>query len=259
MHSGTGMTNWIFLRGLTRETAHWGSFIGDFQHALPGSRIISLDLPGNGQLNDSPSPSSIAAMVSYCRAELAKRGERPPYYLLAMSLGAMVATEWSYQAPGDVAGCILINTSLRPFSPFYRRLQAHNYLPLLRLAVLGGSASDWERMVLRLTSNEAAKHEAVIANWVATREQRPVSTRNTLRQLLAAARYRARTQAPATNVLLLASERDRLVDVKCSLAIATSWRCAIELHPLAGHDLPLDDPLWVIKQVQQWLTELSAH
>ena len=251
------MRTWIFLRGLTRETAHWGSFIADFQHAVPASQVISLDLPGNGHLNTMPGPLSIAAMVSHCRAELKRRGEKPPFYLLAMSLGAMVATEWAYQAPDELAGCVLINTSLRPFSPFYRRLQPHNYLPLLRLALPGGGPTDWERTVLRLTSNQTATHDGVIPEWVAARMQRPVSASNALRQLLAAARYRARIEAPATRMLLLASERDRLVDARCSRAISENWRCPLEMHPSAGHDIPLDDPLWVIRQVLQWLGEKS--
>jgi pimeloyl-ACP methyl ester carboxylesterase len=252
------MASWIFLRGLTRETAHWGSFIADFQHAVPASQVISLDLPGNGRLNAMPSPPSIAAMVSYCRAELKRRGEKPPFYLLAMSLGAMVASEWSYQAPDELAGCVLINTSLRPFSPFYRRLQPHNYLPLLRFALLGSGPTDRERTVLQLTSNQAAAHDGVIPEWVVVRMQRPVSANNALRQLLAAARYRARIEPPATRMLLLASERDRLVDARCSRAISDHWRCPLELHPSAGHDLPLDDPLWVIRQVLTWLGERSA-
>ena len=98
-------------------------------------------------------------------------------------------------------------------------------------------------------------HDAVIADWVATRQQRRVSARNTLRQLLAAARYRARPEPPGTDLLLLASEQDRLLSVKCSLAIAASWKCPLELHPTTGHDLPLDDPAWVIQQVQRWLAK----
>jgi pimeloyl-ACP methyl ester carboxylesterase len=252
------MANWIFLRGLTRETAHWGSFIGAFEHAVAGARVISLDLPGNGQLNTVPSPASISAMVSHCRAELARRGEKPPFHLLAMSLGAMVATEWSYQAPGEISACVLINTSMRPFSPFYRRLRPRNYFALLRLALRGASDTSWEQMVLQITSNNAARRSLVVPDWVAVRRQRPVSAWNQLRQLLAAARYRARRESPATRMLLLASERDRLVNVKCTLAIAASWRCSLELHPWAGHDIPLDDPSWVIQQVLEWQSRADS-
>jgi pimeloyl-ACP methyl ester carboxylesterase len=88
---------------------------------------------------------------------------------------------------------------------------------------------------------------------VAARAQHPVSGANALRQLLAAMRYRARRQAPAVPLLLLGSEQDRLVDVRCTLALARHWGSALRLHPWAGHDLPLDDPAWVLAQLRGWL------
>ena len=242
---------WIFLRGLTRETAHWGSFPDDFRQALPAAQVISLDLPGNGRLHLVPSPLSIGAMVSFCRGELARREVKPPYFLLAMSLGAMVATEWSYRFPEEVAGCVLINTSFQAFSPFYQRLRPGNYLALLRLVLLTRKAAEVERAILRLTSNEFARRESLIPSWVETRLLRPVKPANALRQLLAAARYRARAAPPATPLLILCSENDRLVHVECSLAIASGWRCSLALHRSAGHDLALDDPEWVIERVQR--------
>jgi len=249
---------WILLRGLTREAAHWGGFVAAFQQAMPDADVMALDLPGNGQLHAVASPPDIAAMVAYCRAELQRRGVGYPVHLLAMSLGAMVATEWAYQAPGEVAGCVLINPSFRPFSPFYRRLRPRNYGPLLRLMLGRASAAQWEQTILRLTSNRAEELAAVLPGWTATRLKHPVSAGNALRQLLAAARYRARTRAPATRLLLLASEQDRLVHVQCSLAAAGRWGCELQRHPSAGHDLPLDDPRWVIAQVQRWLITQAA-
>ena len=125
---------WILLRGLTREAAHWGAFGERFAQAVPGDQVLALDLPGNGEFHGLVSPLSVQGMVQACRAELAQRAVAPPYHLLAMSLGAMVATEWARVAPHEVAGCVLINTSLRPFSPFWHRLQLHNIAPLLWLA-----------------------------------------------------------------------------------------------------------------------------
>ena len=244
---------WIFLRGLTRETAHWGCFPSDFEQALPGSKVICLDLPGNGELHHMTSPMSISTMVTYCRDELIKRGHPPPYFLLAMSLGAMVATEWSYRGAGEVAGCVLMNVSLGKFSPFYRRMRPRNYLPLVRLVLLTRNPVDAERIVLQLTSNQSAQRAQVIDDWVQARIQRPVGRANALRQVVAALRYRVRSGAPDTDILILSSEKDRLVHVSCSLAIASRWKCPVRLHPIAGHDLALDDPNWVIDKVQQWL------
>lgn len=246
---------WILLRGLTRESAHWGEFADRFQQALPGDKMLALDLPGNGQLNNVPSLLSVPDMVQACRRAMVERAIAPPYHLLAMSLGAMVAAEWARIVPGEVAGCVLINTSMRPFSPFYHRLQWRNLLPLLQLALRWRSADAAERIVLRITSNRAQQQSAVIAPWVAVRRQRPVSAPNALRQLLAAARYRASVAAPTAPTLLLGSQQDQLVSSRCSQAIAKAWDRPLHMHPLAGHDLPLDDPQWVIDQVLRWVAE----
>jgi len=249
---------WIFLRGLTRETAHWGSFPDAFQHALPGSSVICLDLPGNGQLHGMASPLSIAGMVAYCRRELIRRGQPPPYCLLAMSLGAMVATEWSYMAASEISGCVLINTSLRAFSPFYRRLQPRNYLRLLKLLLLAKKPADAERLVLQMTSHLADRQAQVMDEWLQARARHPVSTANGLRQIVAALRYRASSRSPAAKVLILCSEHDALVHASCSLAMAAHWNCPVQLNPFAGHDLALDDPAWLIERVQQWLESVPS-
>ena len=36
------MTTWVFLRGLTRESRHWGGFVDQFQQAIPGSTVIAF-------------------------------------------------------------------------------------------------------------------------------------------------------------------------------------------------------------------------
>lgn len=265
MNINTGMPEkvepapWILLRGLTREIRHWGSFIGQLETALPGSQVIALDLPGNGQLHLQPSPMNVHAMVESCRAQLGARYIEPPYRLLAMSLGAMVAVAWASRYPQEVATQVLINTSMRPFNAFYERLRPANYAPLLRLAVFGGSPDAWERTILRFTSNRAGREagNAVLPLWRALRQSHPVARANALRQLVAAIRFSAPIARPAAATLLLASAHDRLVSVACSKALANRWHCNLRVHPSAGHDLPLDDGPWVVDQVREWLN-LSA-
>ncbi|MEO6856620.1 MAG: alpha/beta hydrolase, partial [Rhodoferax sp.] len=232
------MSTWIFLRGLTRESGHWGAFTAQFESALPGCEVVALDLPGNGSLCHQASPLRVPDMVEHCRAELDRRWLPPPYHLLGMSLGAMVAVAWSAAHPDEVAAQVLINTSLRPFSPFYQRLRPRNYGLLLRLALLGADPEDWERSILRITSRGG--QDAVLPQWLALRAQHPVTRANALRQLLAAARYRA-PKVMTIPTLLLASGQDQLVSVACSQALARQWQCRLQVHPTAGHDLPLDD------------------
>lgn len=251
------MKTWIFLRGLTRESRHWGDFVTQFQQELPDSQVVALDLPGNGLLNHQRSPLCVQDMVAHCRAQLVLRHIAPPYHLLAMSLGAMVALAWAAAHPQEVAANVLINTSMRPFNPFYQRLQPANYGVLFKLALLNAPPEAWAREVLRLTSNQA--HEAVLAHWLAWQRANPVSYANALRQLIAAARFRAPAVKPPAATLLLASEQDHLVSVECSKTLARHLQYVLCLHPRAGHDLPLDDGPWVAAQVGSWLRGLEQR
>lgn len=239
------------MRGLTRESRHWGRFIAQFEAAIPASRVVALDLPGNGLLNHQTSPMRVPEMVEHCRAQLKAMDIPPPYRLLAMSLGAMVAVAWCNRHPQEVSTQVLINTSLRAFSPFHERLRPANYAMLLKLAFFGASPDAWERTILRITSNQP--DDEVLPYWLAWRHANPVSRTNALRQIVAAVSFCA-PGTPPTATLLLASAQDRLVSVACSKALATRWQCDLRIHPSAGHDLPLDDGLWVADQVRDWLT-----
>lgn len=246
------MSSWVLLRGLMREQRHWGNFPAVLAAALPGAAILTPDFPGNGARHAEDSCSSVADMVEACRADLRACGQMGPYHLLALSLGAMVALEWSTRYPGEVAACVLINTSMRPYSPFYRRLRWQNYAAIAGMALRGG-AQRQERLILRLTSNRHAGDAALLRRWIAYQSERPVSRSNALRQLRAAARYRAPAARPPVPMLVLCGDADRLVDAACSARLAQAWQLPCLHHPDGGHDLPLDDGAWVAAAVARWI------
>lgn len=249
------MNTWVLFRGLMRESRHWGEFPALLQHALNGSAVVTLDFPGNGSLHAQRSFVSIAEMVEYARAQLRQLGYAPPYRLLALSLGAMVAEAWGELYPHELEKVVLINTSLAPYNPFYHRLRPQNYLALTRL--LFGSGAQRECLILHLTSmrSRSESMQSTLDKWITYAEEFPITRSNILRQLRAAIRYKAAPVAPTVPVLLLAGQQDQLVNVKCTLRLSQQWHCAIRLHPTAGHDLPLDDGGWVIEQLKQWLAE----
>jgi pimeloyl-ACP methyl ester carboxylesterase len=254
------MTTWVLLRGLMREARHWGEFSLLFREAIGSDNIVTLDFPGNGSLHAQTSASTVAALADHCRAELRRLGYPPPYNVLALSLGAMVAVAWGEQHQDEIARMVLINTSLAPYNPFYHRLRPANYFRVMRF-LLDGSAVRRENLILNLTSaikNRSGLRQDILERWLAYARECPVARANMLRQLGAAMRYRAAPIQPPMPVLLLAGARDQLVNAKCSLKLAQHWQCAIRVHPEAGHDLPLDDDAWVIRQVRDWLGEQSA-
>jgi len=243
---------WVLLRGLTREKRHWGDFPDILKRECCDAEVYAIDLPGNGGLNARESPTRVSGMAESCRHQLRELGIAPPYYVVAMSLGAMVAIAWATRNPEEIGGCVLINTSLRLLSPFHHRLKPQNYLKLASLLLSGGDPSFRESIILQITSNLPISPEK-LSEWSAYARQNPVSSRNALRQLLAAIRYQPPAAKPLPPVLILSSAQDRLVDSRCSQTLATRWHSAFAEHLSAGHDLPLDDAPWVAGQIRHWL------
>jgi len=253
-HAGQGMEDWVLLRGLTRASAHWGGFIAELEVCLL-ARVIALDLPGNGTLWQQRSPSSVAGMVQHCREQLRQQGIHHPVGVLAMSLGGMVAAEWAWRHPSEVRSLVLVNTSMRPFSPFWQRLRPVAMVRLLAARVLRADAATLEQEILRLTTRHP--RHGVLQSWCDESTRHPVSGINTLRQLLAAARYRAPLQAPAMPTLVLSGAGDRLVSPQCSRAVAQHWKVPLHMHGTAGHDLTLDAGPWVAEQVRQFIASTT--
>ncbi len=241
----------MLLRGLTREARHWGDFPRLLAEACPEDQVLTLDLPGNGQRHQERSHGTVEVMAEFCEAR--RQELKEPVHVIAMSLGAMVTVAWAQRHPSALRSAVLINTSLRPFSPLHHRLRPAAYPALLRLA-LGATPLQWEQTVLRLTSRHAGTPQAeLLRQWLGYRQDCPVSRANALRQLWAASRYRAPQDKPALPLLLLNSAQDGLVDSRCSAALARAWQCPLRQHPSAGHDLPLDDGGWVVRQISLWM------
>ena len=249
--------SWVLLRGLTREARHWGSFPDQLSAALGGGPPELLDLPGNGVFHRWPSPASVTAMVAFARDQLREQGLQPPWSLLAMSLGGMVATDWAQRYPHEVARLVLINTSMRPFSSATARLRPGPRMQTWRAGAL--LAWRWrqidraERLIHQLTCNDTQQRENDVAAWSRIRQSAPVSAANAWRQLWAAAQFSAAAAAPHCRTLLLSASGDRLVHPRCSQAVASAWQAAHQIHPWAGHDLPHDDAAWVCQQIAHWL------
>lgn len=247
------MSTWVLIRGLAREAGHWGRFPQALETALGPCQVLTPDLPGNGVLHERHSPLRVEAMADAVAQSVGASGHAPPYRVIAVSLGAMVATAWAAKRPQYLERMVLINTSMRPFSPFYQRLQPGAWPAFATAAMPGQPPETREAAILKLISNNESARTAALPDWTDIARIRPVSPANLARQLWAAARYRAPAKPPSTPTLVLASTRDRLASVTCSRALADAWGCPIAEHPTAGHDLTLDDSAWVIAQIANWM------
>lgn len=264
--------HFILIRGLARESRHWGLFPDELQKAVKlrtGQLAVvdCIDLPGAGRFSEMRCPVSIREITEFVRGKylelrkrIRERGERPPVrtYLVSISLGGMIASQWLERWPGDFDGAVLMNTSFRGFSPFFKRLSPAAYWYLYSAARNRRDAIVSERKVLELVSNRSDLREQVAAEWAGIHLSRPVSLENFSRQLIAAALFSPSLRKPPVPILILSSEKDRMVHTSCSVSIASAWRTEIRRHPSAGHDLSLDAGSWVAEQVTDWCERLKG-
>ncbi|MEX2476294.1 alpha/beta fold hydrolase [Marinobacter sp.] len=241
--------HWILLRGLTREQSHWGAFPDRLRRAFPEHCFHPVDLPGTGVHYRDPCPDTIEGIREKVQSQVSHIPG--PYGILALSMGGMIALDWAQHAvEGEIQALVLINVS-SGFSPPWHRMRPGAWPRIARL-LARRELFDREADILRLTCNRAPALET-IKHWYSIQRQRPVSLRTAVRQLRAAAAFRPLQRRPLPDALLLASKTDRIVHWRCSEVLEQRWQWTLKLHPEAGHDLPLDDPEWIVSQLQRWL------
>jgi pimeloyl-ACP methyl ester carboxylesterase len=176
-----------------------------------------------------------------------------------MSLGAMVATAWAHAHPQEIDSMVLMNPSLKPYSPTWDRMRPEQWLRIVRMSLTYPDVRAIERTTMRMTTRHPAHPESTLEHWMNLRSAHPVSASNALRQLWAALRYRAPLVAPPVPVLLLQGLGDQLVSPRCTHALQARWQCAHAAHPTAGHDLALDAGPWVAEQMMHWVSLTQAE
>ncbi len=239
--------HFVLLRGLLREARHWGKFIKELQEQFPDADIFTLDIPGNGQLHHAVSPKTIACMTDALRQQVPTRSHLK---LVALSMGGMIAIDWMIRYPEEIDIAVLINTSVRPISPFYYRLRWTSYLKIIKM--ISHSAPQRERDILALTSNKHHHDSRLVSDWQQWQKACPVSTHSAINQLWAAAKFSIKVK-PEQPILIITSQTDRLVDHRCGMNLAKAWQTDHVTHKTSGHDLPLDEPVWLAKTIRKWL------
>ena len=239
--------NWLLLRGLIRDKRHWGSFLDKFQESFPDAKLICLDFPGIGTESTRLSPITVAGITDDLRARwLETKKNAGPSYLLSISLGSMVGLDWCARYPEDFKGIVIINSSAKNLSLPWERLN-WKIIPALLTSAAQKDPIQREKGIIKLTTHMQKDIDTLAHKWGTFEEDRPKLRATALRQLKAATRFICPTKI-AVPGLVLSSLRDRFTSSNCSQALARHLGWQLCAHPLAGHDLPLDDPEWVSEQ-----------
>jgi pimeloyl-[acyl-carrier protein] methyl ester esterase len=247
------MMHFILLRGLAREAAHWLDFPAQLQQVLGDHcQLHVVDFPGCGTYFTQPALTSVAAMTDHARREIdiaAITARNEAVYVLGISMGGMVALDWAQRFSQELRGLVLINSSAGN-QPFWWRLRPGAWPTMISALLTENRAR--EAKVLHIVSNNTTDYAQHLNQWLAIQQQRPITRATIVTMLRAAAQYRPQSTC-AVKGLVLASEHDRMVSVRASQAIAQQFQWPIERHSSAGHDLPMDDPRWVVNKIAQWI------
>ena len=259
----------VFIMGLSAQLVFWPEGLLDAM-ANRGYRVIAFDNRDAGKSTAIREPLKYGPMMAMLRYMVGLKVHAPytlddlvadtmglldalgieRAHLVGASMGGMVALDWAQNAPaGQIQALVLINTSCG-FSPPWHRMRPGAWPRIMRL-LARRELFEREADILRLTCNTEPEL-ATMKRWYSIQRQRRVSPRTAWQQLQAAVGYRPRAKRPLPDGLLLASQRDRIVHWRCSEALEQRWHWTMKLHPWAGHDLPLDDPEWIVAQIRQW-------
>ena len=249
------MARWVLLRGLGRESSHW--FDMKDQLADVSDDVLALDLPGFGERATEKSPITIANTTDKVREEFLKhKGLHKDWLLLGISLGGMVALDWAARYPMDFQGVTVINTSSKDSGPLWQRLTVFGMYKILQSLTKRKQPRDKERAILEMVSNLKKKDEEVLDKMTAIAEERPPNLTNISRQLVASSNFMAPSSIKIP-LLMLASLKDNMVDSRCTKLLSERLEAQSKYHPEAGHELPLDDPEWVVSQLVQFTESLN--
>lgn len=245
------MIRWVLLRGLARQAEHWGPLRGLIETRF-GAPPLCLDLPGMGSAADQASPGQISAITDLLRTNfLSRKSGHENWGLMGISMGGMIAMDWLHRFPSDFQQLVLINSSTSDLSRPWERMRPLGLWKLLDIARTK-DLRQRELAILSLTTNMLKIDEALLEEWVQIQEKTPFRLNAAFQQIQAAARFRSPKTLPL-KPLVLVGEKDLLVSPECSRKIANNYEAELRSHPEAGHDLSLDDPEWVMAQLDRFL------
>lgn len=239
----------VLIRGLMSSSFHWHNFLPHLNSHFTNLLIHTPDIIGNGTKNKHLTPLCPKENVKGLKEQISSQNKK---VLIGFSLGGMLAIEWARLHPDEIAGAILINSSLTG-SPIWKRFTPWSFIRIM-MAGLHNDFNKKEEKILRLTTqlktNELSK---IISEFAEIEFKYPTQSVNFMRQLYVATQISILNKKPDIPILIVNSRNDKIVHPTCSKKISADWNLELLEHEHAGHDLSLDDPQWLITHISNWL------
>ena len=246
-------THIYLLRGLTRESGHWGSFIGSLELGLPNAQIHLLDLPGAGKHVNTKASIKASKMVDFMRDEILVELEKPDRtnIICATSLAGMLACEWTIRFKNDFQGLIVISASFKRICTPTERVSWPVKLEMIRI-LFTRNIRKRENRIIKVNSNKPHIFESLTNDWTKIQSERKMSRLNIFKQSVAGLLLDLKNKKPNLPTLIIGSFGDRMVCPECIKKSHDYLGGTLIFHSDSGHGIPLDEPEWLSRQVSDW-------
>ncbi len=251
----------VFLvRGLTRESGHWGDFDAFLKKNIPDVQIHFLDLPGAGKFVHFRASSKMNRMVDFMRSHSSELigSISEPKIILATSLAGMMAVDWITRYPDDFQGLIMVGSSFKKICSAKERVHKRVLGDMIRI-LISSDIEKRERLIINVNSNQPQNHHKILHEWIKIQSDRKMTRMNILRQTLAGMRFRTIENKLELPVLIVGSKADRMVCPECIKKTQNVFGGTLVWHETSGHGIALDVPEWLAQISADWIGTKFNH
>lgn len=256
MH-GTKEFNILLLRGLGRTSAHWLDFPNHLKDNLDiVNEVKCIDLPGFGHESDASSPITIKGITDFVLSRFELFPTNKNWITISVSLGGMVNMHWlsDTEKSALIKGSIIINSSSSDIANPFERASIKSLSKIVRAGI---STDNYvkEKHIASFVNHQCPDEET-LRRLAQVNEKFPIGIPAFLKQLIAASQFKS-PRYLYRPTMFVNSKNDVMVNPICSERLAKKFDCQLETHPSAGHDLPIEDPTWLVERVGNFLRNLN--
>ena len=247
----------LLVQGLAKSSQYW---LG-FPHSLSTDfQVITFDARGFGaSTRDLPWGYDVGSMAEDVKQIMVEeRIEKA--HLFGVSLGGMIVLSFTSKYPQFVASAIVVNASTS--GSWRPRISARALWALAMGAIAKDQREEKLSEVILSPRISKKKRREIVASWRDIEASDPIPVLNTMKQLMAAARFKATAQVTQQlpPVLILAGAEDQFVPQYNSHALAEVFSQAkIRTLPKAGHEPYLDQEKKLILLIKQWVSGANGE